>query len=236
MVARARLGALIVSSVFSIGLMVNLFLLQGSLDHGPAQRASMTIADKIAEISGERVEEGVTAQASANGPVGDREADGEGRSQLVQAALSLDLTRAVQTALSHKGYEPGPADGVPGLMTRAALMAFEYDNGLPLTASVSQERLGQLLYGIPARSRGPRMAAVVVASDAARDVIRTVQQSLHQIGYQAGAVDGAMSIATVNAIRDFEADQGIAETGRVSGRLMAQLVALASQGKLALKN
>ncbi|MCP4121831.1 MAG: peptidoglycan-binding protein [Bacteroidetes bacterium] len=39
--------------------------------------------------------------------------------------------RDVQAALKERGYEPGPVDGVMGAQTRAALLKFQRDNGLP---------------------------------------------------------------------------------------------------------
>lgn len=228
---RARSGALAVSTVLAASLMANLFLMQGQRDRASFEASQrVPTSPAVAHPSGSKPVLGL-ARASANGPA----ANGQREVAVINAAQALELARSVQTALSRKGYEPGPADGVPGLMTRAALMAFEYDHGLPLTARVTQERLGHLTYGVPESLRRARTPGADVVGHAARDVILTVQQSLKSVGYHAGPVDGAMSLATMQAIRDFEADRGLTETGRVSGRLMAQLVALANQGKLALK-
>ena len=40
-----------------------------------------------------------------------------------------DLTRAIQRELKAKGYEAGAVDGVIGLVTRGAIMAYESDAG-----------------------------------------------------------------------------------------------------------
>jgi len=40
--------------------------------------------------------------------------------------------RAIQQALSARGYDPGPADNVMGTRTKAALIKFQKDNGLPV--------------------------------------------------------------------------------------------------------
>lgn len=46
------------------------------------------------------------------------------------APLSRDRLRSVQQALVDLGYEPGPADGILGAATRAALRRFQLANGL----------------------------------------------------------------------------------------------------------
>jgi hypothetical protein len=52
-------------------------------------------------------------------------------------AAPLNGTRAVQQRLADLGYKPGKADGLLGPRTRAAIRAFERDNGLPETGRPS---------------------------------------------------------------------------------------------------
>lgn len=49
-----------------------------------------------------------------------------------------------QRILTYLGYKPGPADGVPGDRTRAALRAFQADVGLAQTGEVNQTVLARL--------------------------------------------------------------------------------------------
>lgn len=153
---------------------------------------------------------------------------------VLNAAQSLETTKALQRGLSAKGYDPGPVDGVAGLMTKAALMAFEFDNGLPLTAQPTAERAELITFGVPADSKRTGFEQATEISSEASGVIRTVQQTLAGVGYDAGPVDGALSSRTRRAIREFEIDHGLPETGRVSGKLVAELVRLADLGKVAL--
>jgi peptidoglycan hydrolase-like protein with peptidoglycan-binding domain len=142
-----------------------------------------------------------------------------------------DTVRAIQRELHLRGYLTGSHDGVAGLVTRAAIMAFEHDNGLPLTAEPSEELLKRILLGpaaVPASStpsKGPRGQSELV--------IRTVQQSLSGLGYNTGRADGRLGEDTLRAIRDFEADNAMPETGRVSGHLLARLTKLAGHGRSA---
>jgi peptidoglycan hydrolase-like protein with peptidoglycan-binding domain len=55
-----------------------------------------------------------------------------------------------------------------------------------------------------------------------------VQQLLLAQGYQPGAVDGLFGTRTENAVRAYQADQGVAVTGRITDGLLALLRATAS--------
>jgi peptidoglycan hydrolase-like protein with peptidoglycan-binding domain len=144
---------------------------------------------------------------------------------------AADVTRAVQRELQIRGYETGGVDGVAGLMTRAAVMGFEYDHGLVLTGRPSQALLRRILMG-GGEVRAKRIGSEGQTADA-RDVIRSVQKSLAKLGYKPGRIDGRLTPETARAIREFEVDQALPESGRVSGPLVARLARLASPGPVA---
>ena len=130
----------------------------------------------------------------------------------------------VQAELARRGYQPGSIDGAAGLVTRAAVLAYENDNGLPLSADPSPELLAHLRHGTAApglaigldgEARPPSSHAEVVT--------RSVQQSLRQLGYLASGADGQISEGTIRAIREFEMDSGMIPTGRISAPLVNQL-------------
>lgn len=174
--------------------------------------SSTTLADNTARMGGaaSRVEK---SPAMA----------GAGREQLV---------KAVQHELTRRGYVPGAGDGALGLMTRAEIMAFEHDRGLPLTAEVSQALLAELKSDVPLMARPQHMPRPAAEAE---KITRTVQQSLSRMGYQPGPADGMAGEATAAAIRAFEKAQQLPETGRVSGLLLARLVELAGAGQLATR-
>lgn len=135
-------------------------------------------------------------------------------------------TLAVQSELERRGYQPGAADGTPGLVTRAAVLAYEYDQGLPITADPSPEVLAHLRHGSSAPGiaiglDGP--AAGKAAAGHAETVIRAVQQSLRALGYLTAVADGQSGDETVRAIREFEMDAGMVPTGRISAPLVVRL-------------
>lgn len=84
------------------------------------------------------------------------EADGRARFVRAKAAPSQDLTfvpleptpdptvKAVQERLNALGYDAGPADGLTGGRTRAAILAFQRENNLPQNGSASAALLQAL--------------------------------------------------------------------------------------------
>jgi len=149
-------------------------------------------------------------------------------SVIPEPEIDADVVRAVQRELALRGYEPGPADGLIHPVTRAAVMAYEHDHGLPLTARPSEEILKSILFGVPADASGK---VVGEPQPQAQEIIRSVQESLAGLGYPISKVDGRMSEETVRAIRAFEAKNDLTPSGRVSGALLLKLrdVAVARQ-------
>lgn len=128
----------------------------------------------------------------------------------------VDTIKAIQRELSTRGYGPVAIDGIPGLATRAAIMAFEADEGLPLTAIANEQMLKNILLGaVPGNTAPP--------SARAQDVIRAVQNWLLSLGYQAGPSTGLMTPETEKAIRTFETNLGLAPKGRISADLVKRL-------------
>jgi peptidoglycan hydrolase-like protein with peptidoglycan-binding domain len=144
---------------------------------------------------------------------------------------SSDTIRAVQRELVLRGYGPIQVDGIPGLATRAAILAFEHDQKLPLTAEATETLLKSILLGV-AR---PASDAGRVRTPQAEQVLRTVQQSLAAMNYQPGRVDGRLGEETDRAIREFEMDEGLAATGRPSAELVLRLAKKAGAGRLSQK-
>lgn len=130
-----------------------------------------------------------------------------------------DTIKAIQRELTTRGYGPISVDGVAGLSTRAAIMAFEATEGLALTAIANEQMLKTILLGAPpAASRKP-----AEPSARAQEVIRAVQNWLLSLGYAAGPANGLMSPETEKAIRAFEANAGLSPKGRITADLVKRL-------------
>jgi peptidoglycan hydrolase-like protein with peptidoglycan-binding domain len=135
-----------------------------------------------------------------------------------------ETIRAVQRELTAQGYGPLNSDGVPGLVTRAAIMAFEHDSRAPLTGEATEKVLSRLLLGTSgASAEADAAAAGRVRSAHAEIVMRTVQQSLAALGYKVGKIDGRAGDDTERAIREFESDEGLDQRGRVSAEVFSRL-------------
>jgi len=128
--------------------------------------------------------------------------------------------RAIQRELVARGYEPGPVDGILGVMTRAAIMAYEHDEKLPLTAEPTEALLERIILGGVGQG-GP--AKRVAPGQNAKLLARSVQDSLARLGYVPGTVDGIVSTNTSRAIKAFERDHNLVPTGRISGRLVSEM-------------
>lgn len=161
-----------------------------------------------------------------------REGGGMGAIETVEIPEGgIDVTRAVQRELKIRGYETGAADGVASHVTHAAIMGFEFDQGLPLTGRPSQELLKYILLGGGTARKSAQPSAVSTAE--AENAIRSVQTSLARLGYKPGRINGKLTPDTARAIREFEVDQSLPESGRVSGPLVARLDRLAGDGRIA---
>lgn len=152
----------------------------------------------------------------------------EAQAHLAPPAAEQDseLVAAVRRELAARGYATSTGAAVD-MSARAAIMAFEADHGLRLTGEVSETLLHHILLG-PSRA-GPTNAMALPAAHA-EDVIRSIQQQLRQAGHPQLAVDGRFNDETARAIRAFERQQGMRETGRVSEELVIKLQAVSREG------
>lgn len=141
-----------------------------------------------------------------------------------------DTIKAVQRELSSHGYGQLNPDGVPGLVTRAAIMAFEFDQRMALTGEATERVLSRLLLG-PTGAASADPAAGLVRSPQAEMVMRTAQQSLAALGYQVGRIDGKPGEEIARAIREFELDEGLKPTGRVSADIFNRLGRVVASAK-----
>lgn len=148
------------------------------------------------------------------------------------AVNRAEVIRGIQRELNTRGYGTSQPDGVVGLMTRAAIMAYEYDYGLPLTAEPTQDLLSRIVLGTAGPAAHLKSQPQVKTGEA-ESVVRSVKQYLSGLGYAPGKIDGHLSEDLIRATRDFELDQKMPETGRISGQLVTRLMRLQGQGQVA---
>jgi peptidoglycan hydrolase-like protein with peptidoglycan-binding domain len=108
-----------------------------------------------------------------------------------------ESVQEAQQRLKTLGYEPGPADGVMGSRTTAALKKFQTDRVLPVTAKLDKKTLDAL--GVKGVSE----------SSSASALVRQGQQRLQVLGYEPGPPSGEMDGKTIEALKKFQADHGL---------------------------
>ncbi|MGQ9368590.1 peptidoglycan-binding domain-containing protein [Azospirillum sp. ST 5-10] len=133
---------------------------------------------------------------------------------------------ALQRALQRAGYDIGQPDGAMGARTRAAITAYQRDNGLPVTGEPSPQLYARLTGGMAPSAGATGGYGQPVPSGSALggdDLVADVQLALRQRGYGVREVTGSLDAETRAAIRAYQRDAGLAVTGEPDRRLLAAL-------------
>jgi peptidoglycan hydrolase-like protein with peptidoglycan-binding domain len=133
-----------------------------------------------------------------------------------------DIVRALQKELVNTGYGPLAVNGNAGHLTRAAIMGYEHDHGMPLTGEASERLLKRMRAG-DAPKKADEQIARRIATQEAEQVVLIVQKSLETLGHGPGRIDGRLGDETLAAIRAFEAEAKMKPVGRISADLFSQL-------------
>ena len=133
----------------------------------------------------------------------------------------------IQEELDTLGYKPGPADGVMGSRTRAAIMAYQRNAGLAVDGRVSQMVLDHMKFAVPrvyastgSTAAAPRPAARAPATN---DTVLQIQRELAARGWNPGPADGLAGPRTREAARQFQVQAGLATTGTLDAGLLNSL-------------
>ena len=123
--------------------------------------------------------------------------------------------RGIQEALAEHRYEPGPADGIVGPMTRLAIRDYQRDAGLPVTGVASKELLDHLKFAQPKVYAKPKPEPDVTVLE--------LQTRLKVRGYYRGELDGLLGGETREAIRAYRQDAGLPVNGAIDWPLIESL-------------
>ena len=132
-------------------------------------------------------------------------------------AEQTNIVAKIQDGLSKLGYHPGTPDGIAGPTTRAAIMAYEFDRGLPQTG-IADAEIWEVIKG--AKRAPERATSTQILAKNSQELVLALQKALTKLGYNTGKADGVIGPLTRKRIRSFERDQKMSVTGRISGKLI----------------
>ncbi len=134
------------------------------------------------------------------------------------------LTRAevvrLQTALTARGYETGPADGVVGPKVRGAIRSYQTDASMPVTGDARYGLLAKLETDGGAASGGSTQGS---SSGNSTSQIQQVEGELQRRGYYVGEFDGEADDQYRSAIRAYQSDASLPVTGEANTALLESL-------------
>lgn len=157
------------------------------------------------------------------------------------------LIRDIQSALAERGLYDGPADGLNGPRTEAAILFFEQTEGMAETGAPTETLLARLKdVAAPAddadvktastrKAPVDEVAALIASADdgdfkvipeqkpASPSLVMQIQKGLAGMAYADVKVDGIAGSATRAAIRAFEKSYRLPVTGEPSDRVLDKL-------------
>jgi peptidoglycan hydrolase-like protein with peptidoglycan-binding domain len=144
------------------------------------------------------------------------------------------VVETVQRELAAAGYYKGVVDGVIGRKTRQAIAAYQQANGLEADGKPTTDLSEHIRFTRQVAEASLFTGTIEPSPDAEqRAIIRRVQTGLAELAYSPGAITGEMNAETQAAIRAFERDRNMAETGEVSDTLLSELSKMSGQSDLA---
>lgn len=124
--------------------------------------------------------------------------------------------KQVQQAIMNAGISlRGGADGIFGTATRDALKQYQAARGLPQTGKVDEATAAAITSGGASGLATPN-AMLGLSPGALGTAVKQLQQRLMDLGVTVrGGADGIFGPATANAVKAFQASQGLPQTGTV---------------------
>jgi peptidoglycan hydrolase-like protein with peptidoglycan-binding domain len=136
---------------------------------------------------------------------------------------------ALQQSLARLGYGAIKADGMFGDNTRQAVRSFQIAQKLPADGYPTDDILRRVTALDPAAtSPAQRLEAARRGSPLLGVAgVKQLQQQLNRLGYKLGTPNGKSGPKTQAAIRAEEKSLGLAQTGRATAFMLAQVKARA---------
>lgn len=119
----------------------------------------------------------------------------------------------VQKVLKSFGYPIGRPDGRFGASTREAVAKFQGDEGIKVTRFVDKETWARM----QVYTGSPLFKSAVLDG-------RVVQKALAKAGFGSGRIDGQIGRHTREALKGFQASQGLVADGQIGLRTIKALL------------
>lgn len=144
------------------------------------------------------------------------------------------LVEGVQRQLQASGYYKGTVDGVLGKKTRTAIQAYQKASGMEPSGEPTQDLIEHIRYTREVAEAALFTGSIDMAPDAdARAEVRRVQTGLAELAYSPGEINGELTGRTRKAIKAFQRDRNMPETGEISEALLAELAKMSGQSEIA---
>jgi len=133
------------------------------------------------------------------------------------------LQIALQRELAKHGYADQLRAAKNGL--RFAVLAYEFDNSLPLTGEPAETLLKRLLFDLNQAPKG----VFADRAEANPQLVMEIQKTLLGLGFFRGTLSGRMDEWTEGAVKDFERHRGLPLAGRLTEAALWELINYSGQ-------
>ncbi len=134
-----------------------------------------------------------------------------------------EAVKILQEKLNAKGYNSGNVDGIFGVNTRAAVLAFQKANGLGVDGIVGKLTWAKLYDAAPVSVVAPA-AQPMLRSGSRGEAVRRLQELLNAKGFDSGKVDGIFGVKTRAAVIAFQKANGLSADGIVGPLTWGKLI------------
>jgi peptidoglycan hydrolase-like protein with peptidoglycan-binding domain len=157
------------------------------------------------------------------------------KSETAAPRARADIVADIQRELARRNFYDGPADGISGPKTDAAIHDFIQAAGLKVAAEPTEDLLRALARSpVKASARGAgaaqaRVDPIAELIEPSSKRVLAVQRALAEAGYAQIKPTGVFGPDTRVAIEKFERERKLPITGQISDRLMRELAALTGE-------
>ena len=149
-----------------------------------------------------------------------------GGTRLLRRGMSGDDVSELQGFLNLQNLEAGPVDGVFGRLTDQAVRAFQQAQSLNpdgVVGADTRAAVQRIAEGSGFASLTNPDGRILRPGEARGPAVRTLQEWLRVLGYDAGPFDGVYGGLTQEAVAAFQEDRGLNPDGKVGPATRAAL-------------